>query len=413
MFIRINKEIEHFQKLSESAQKLAVSYFLQGAAYPLVSTFINAFIWRQQQEPASVALYNLGNFIGLPLTFYINGLLLRKFKINQLYFIGAILTAISAALVIFYQQFSPIYYLIYGCIYGIGNGFYWANRNFLTLKETKSHERNYFIGLNFSVDTVTSIIIPFIIGWLIVLWSNSYQMMIVLAFLMFLGAGLVVLKNHYASPVVPFIFVKNLTQRWTGVRFLTVVIGAAEGIFFFLPTLLILLKLGSEGILGTVNSIIAILSAALIYFYGRKAQIRHQKPIFLVNLIVGLFSSLIIAVYYTWLGVFIYTTISSLVVTFAWLTSDPMVMDITDAEVGQDEKKRYSMVFDRELFLNIGRWMSVLVFLIMLNKFSQEVAFRFMPILVYIIEIPLVIWAWGKIRNKDHINDTRLIINEN
>ncbi len=395
---RLTKEKEHFQKLSVSAQKLAISYVLQGAAYPLVSTFINAFIWQQQQDPASVALYNLGNFVGLPITFYINGLLLRKFKINQLYFVGAILIAISAVLVIFYRQFQPIYYLTYGCIYGIGNGFYWANRNFLTLKETKSHERNYFIALNYSLDTVTSIIIPFIIGWLIVLWTNSYQVMIILAFLLFFGAGFVVLKNQYASPLVPFITIKHLTSRWIGVRLLTLAIGTAEGIFFFLPTLLILSKLGSEGILGTMSSLIAIFSAALIYFYGRKAQIHHQKPAFLINLIIGLFSSLIIAIFYNWLGVFIYTTLNSLVITFAWLTSDPMVMDIMDEEVKQDENKRYSLVFDRELFLNIGRWIAVLICLFLLNKFSQEIAFRFMPMLVYIIEIPLVVWAWKKIK---------------
>jgi len=221
MFIAVQKrltiETYYFRKLSLKARNLVVSYILQGAAYPLIGTFVNAYIWRTQGNIISVAAYNIGNFISLPIFFYLNGVLLKRFKLSILYLIGASLSASAAVFVVYFKSFNPVNYLFYGLMYGVGFGLYWANRNYLTFKETESENRNYFIGLNFSIDTLTGIVIPGVTGWLLVVGQNlglyniesSYKVMIIIAFVLNFLSGFIVYKDQYEGPVIDKIFHKH------------------------------------------------------------------------------------------------------------------------------------------------------------------------------------------------------------
>lgn len=100
----LKNEVNHFKSLPQKARDLLVSYFYFGATYPLIGTFINAFIWRKQGDIISLAFYNIGNTIMLPIIFYFNGHLLKKFKITHLYFFGAILTALIPIMVVFFPK---------------------------------------------------------------------------------------------------------------------------------------------------------------------------------------------------------------------------------------------------------------------------------------------------------------------
>lgn len=405
----IAAEKNYFYSLPQKAQSLIISYLLQGAAYPLLSIFINAYIWRSGENITSVALYNLGMFTTLPVIFYLNGFLLRKFKITALYFFGCSIITFGAICVIFFSKFNPLYYFLYGCFYGIGMGFYWANRNFLTLQETQSSNRNYFIGLNFSLDTLTSILVPFIAGWFIVLGNylglytitQSYVVLIIFAFILLLSAGLIVLKNQYVTPEKSGLFLKKITKRWLAVRGLTFSVGLVEGIVFFLPTILILTNLGHEGILGTVNSVIAFCSGLLAYYYGRRAHIRYQQPVFLTSVFIGLLTASIFTFLFNNLGTIIYVSIGSLIVTFMWLTSDPLIMDIIDEEVNIHGASRYSLACDRELFLNIGRCLTILILFLMLYLLGQQSAIRYLPLIVYLLQIIILAFCWKDVERLD------------
>ena len=402
----LKNEINHFKSLPQKARDLLVSYFYFGATYPLIGTFINAFIWRKQGDIISLAFYNIGNTVALPISFYLNGLLLKRFKITHLYFIGALITALIPITVVFFPKSSVWSYLIFGLLFGTGYGLYWANRNYLTFKQTESHNRNYFLGLNFSLNMITGIVVPLIAGWFIFLaskfniisLSQSYQITILFAFVLLFLSGLMVVKDEYQSPSISHITIKKITKRWLAVRMLCVSIGVIEGISLFFPTLLILTKLGAENILGSFNALIALISSFLIYYYGRKALFHHQKPTLLTTVILGLIAAFIFGLFFNSLTTIIYLVINSLAIEFMWLTSGPLMMNIMDEEKKIEGQNSYALIFDKELFLDLGRMLSFGILFIFITNFGQESALRFSPVFVYFLQLLLVSFAWNRLK---------------
>ena len=161
---RWNREIHHFRSMPETARRLSISYFLRSAAYPLISLFTSAYIWQTNENLTLLILYYIGNFIVLPPVFIANKWLLRHISLKKLYAPSVIMTGFSSLMVVFYQSNTPEAYLLYGVMYGLANGIYWANRNFMTLRHTTSKTRSYFTGLQFTLSTFASIIIPFLAG---------------------------------------------------------------------------------------------------------------------------------------------------------------------------------------------------------------------------------------------------------
>jgi hypothetical protein len=84
-----------FQEVPKNARKVIASNAFQMIASPLITLFISAFIWRTTHSFVDIAAYNVGRYLFHPITFYFNGLLLRRVHIRHAFFCGAILAGLS------------------------------------------------------------------------------------------------------------------------------------------------------------------------------------------------------------------------------------------------------------------------------------------------------------------------------
>ena len=102
----------HFKNLPKKAQTLLISFFFYSTAYPIISVFISAFIWKNDNNILYLISFRIGQFLIVPLAFIIGGILLRVAKINLLYLIGAIFIAVSSVLIIFLKSKTIVDFLI-------------------------------------------------------------------------------------------------------------------------------------------------------------------------------------------------------------------------------------------------------------------------------------------------------------
>ena len=174
----IKSEITHFKNLPKKAQTLLISFFFYSTAYPMISIFINAFIWKNSNDITYLIYLRAGQFLMTPAAFLLGGILLKFIKIQHLYFIGTFFTAISSVLIIFLKNDTIFSFLLMGILLGIGAGLYWVNRNYLTIRETDEENRSYFFGLLFSFATLIGLVITLFTGWLIV-FGMSYQLIMI------------------------------------------------------------------------------------------------------------------------------------------------------------------------------------------------------------------------------------------
>lgn len=399
-------EIKYFYTLPQSARRLLLSYLLHGAASPLVTTFINSYIWRREGEILPIAFYNFGNYVALPIIFYINGILLKYIKINKLYILGSCSIALSSLLVIFFTKLDPIYYFLYGFVYGIGNGFYWANRNYITLKGTESGNRNYFIGITFSLDIITSVAVPFLIGWFLISGQSlgitsiesTYKLMVLISAVLLFFSGLTVYKGTYENPEFKNIMVKKTNGSWNGVRVLTLSMGITEGLAYYIPTILILSSIGHEGILGSIDSLLAVIGIVFTYLYGRKAKAKDRLRIFIFSILLSMVSAIILFINPGKIGIILYLILGYISGTYIWLSSDPMIMDKIDEIKNKFKISEYSLIFDREVFLNSGRGLGILIVMISIFLIPKNEVLKIVPFVAHITQIAIFILFWNLVR---------------
>ena len=289
----ITSERNFYEKLPQKTRLLIASFALRSFATPLLTIFINSFIWRTTSSLFGIAIYNLGYFIFLPFGFYINGLLLKKIKITKLYLSGLMISAISVVAVIFFSGSHLWHFIVYGLVYGFGSGLYWPNRNFLSFQETEPKQRNYFFSINSVFRSLIIICITFLGGWFIVFGeqynlynpTTAYWIFSIITLLVLISSGIIILKTNYKSPKIDKTIQLHISKKWNRVRLINCVFGLSEGLGHFFPTLLILLYLGSEGVLGTINTIVTLSAVVIIYLYGRLSKWNHRRPIFFLSLL--------------------------------------------------------------------------------------------------------------------------------
>lgn len=390
---RVHRELSHFHSMPENAKTLTVSYVLRSIAYPLMSIFTGAFIWKSSNDITLLILYYLGNFIALPLMFVVNRRLLSFVPMRYLYLLGTFLAGFGPVLVIFQRYETPLAYATYGFVYGIGNGLYWANRNFLTLTHTTSQSRSYFTGLQFTLSTLAAMIVPPIAGWIIVLTANGYQILAVVASLIFLGSGLIIRKNTFPDTLVSQKN-KKLSHTWNTARLLSVAIGCVDSAIYVLPTVLVLHVLGNEAVLGMVNSLASLLSAGASYIVGRK----YRQSMFTILFPAMLLGFVVSGIPFFW-GIAIFSVawylfVSNISDSVIWIANEPVLMDMIDDEVKHSRVTQYQLIIEREQFLNIGR-VSMLLLLLVTSIYNRQHAVAITATASGIIALGISAFTWN------------------
>lgn len=399
----IKKEHSRFQKLDYWAGKLVYSISLTNIVSPLLSIFVSAFIFRQTNDINLVALYNLGSFFGIPIAFFVNGFLIKRIKVSKVYLFALVSQGLVLIPLIFFAWEGSLAIFFLGFLFGLSAGFYWSNRNFLTLDVTKSENRNYFSGLEVAIGKATGIVVPFIIGWFIIsgeilnLYSpqRAYQLLLLVAIIILFRAGFImkdVVWEKSDKDKFPYL---NFGPLWNKARALSFVKGIGEGGFLFIPTLMVLLLVGEEGALGTLKSISAIISAIAIYYIGRKARIKDRTLVLAIGLTFQLIAALFFGILYSTIGVIIYFIIAALAGPLTWISLGPITLDAIDKDNEFQKTGRYNYLFDMEIYLNLGRVIGAGAFFLLASIVSTSATLRLTPVILAIIQMFVLPFAYS------------------
>jgi YQGE family putative transporter len=389
MFAFLQKEISYFHKLTHVGKRLIISYILFEMAAPLFSVFINAYVWRETNSMHFIAVYNLALFVISPVAFYLNGLLLRWFKASSMYAVGCILLMLSTVGVVFLPQIDLFSIILYGALSGLANGMYWANLKLITQKATTKSDRVYFSALQSGSATFINVLIPFLIGYVIAFGDKNASYTVQMAYQFFAGggfvimiiAGLIMYKTNIVVTLSRHIHLSTVSPSWNKFRWLQVTDGFVSGANYFVPTLMVLFLVGQEDELGTIKSITALIAAGITYVVGRTVSQHGTLRLLAISLAIYLLGSVLYTWQFGFLGVIVYYIALTLFEPLQWTSLSPITHNLIDDEKLVQKHHEYQYIFDVEVFLNIGRALGVVLFLVILEYTSQELALRFAPLI--------------------------------
>ncbi len=393
----IKTEINHFNSYPRNMRYLLFANMLYAFVLPVIELFVGAYI--VSPPDPSIALtaiekqhnidlylyYQFAVYLGIPLCFVLNGYLLRKIKITYLYSLGLLLSSVSMMFMMSLSSLNTAGVVCAGLIMGASYGFFWANRDFMSLDVTTDESRNYYFSLDTIFYTITWIIVPAILGYVIAFGSNSHLYTIknayvgitIAVFLIVSIAVFIINRETFNNPGGErFLFFKY-DWLWIKMILLSITKGVMQGAIMIFPILLVLSVIGGVNMLGIIVSGGQIISAIVLYIIGRLAKPKHRLLIYIVAVSVFTVGILINGTLYSALGVIVYNVLQFIAKPLQDVSYFPIEFRVIDIVSKKEDRSEFSYIVSHEFTLFIGRVSAILIVLLLAYEISADFALRF------------------------------------
>ncbi|MEH7120729.1 MFS transporter [Neobacillus vireti] len=375
-------------ELTKDLSLLLIIGGLYSLSVALSNTFVNIYLWKQTGQYSDIALYNLSIVVLQPLTFILAGRWAKKIDRVIVLRIGVISLALFYLAVLIAGTNASAYLLLLGGLLGVGYGFYWLAYNVLTFEITEPETRDFFNGFLGILSSAGGMVGPIAAGIIITNFEEftGYTFVFGLSLALF---GLAVfmsfsLKPRPASGRYCFkriIEERKQNQNWRFVTNAHFVQGLREGTFAFVISVFVYISTGSEMSLGTFGLINSGISFVAYYFASRLIKKNNRKKAILIGGILLYASVLLIIWDLNFVKLLLYGGLIAiayplLLVPYSSTTYDVIGLGWKAAEM------RIEYIVVREIYLNLGRIISILAFLAAVTWFNEETS---IPVLLFFL----------------------------
>lgn len=326
---------------------------------------------------------------GVSVGFVVNGYLLRRVKLSWLYATGLVIQSASCLLLFKVESLQLLEVVALGLIAGLSAGIYWANRNLLSLQMSQGLQRDYFCGLESAQGTLLAVVSPLLFGWFLELGIGQdgkgiidrYQFLAMLIIAIQIVGAWYIIRTRFEDYEPGSIFVSRPSSLWTKARLFTSIKGIAEGSAVFIPTLIVLRLVGQEQAVGVTQSVAMVLTSVALYFIAGRMGVKNRRRVLQIGVYSMLLGAISLSCMFSQVGALVYLFLQTLAVQLLWVAANPIILDAINAD--QDNTtKHYSYIVDRELCLNVGRVLGVLVVLGLGGVSDSDLTLRAAPLIL-------------------------------
>lgn len=391
-------EYQFFLSMPYNMRVLLVTNMVYAFVLPVVDIFVSAYIMRSSNDPNLVAIYQLFLYTGIPFTFLINGFLLSKIKISNLYSFGMLLSGVSMLIMMSLDNMDLFGVAFAGLIMGGSFGFFWANRDFLALITTKDDNRNYYYGLETFFFTTTSIVVPFVVGWFLVSYqsfawlqndgiSSAYRMVTYCVLAITVLSSLIIHKGKFANPTHKKFVYFRFDSLWNKMLFLSGLKGLAQGFLVTAPAILVMRLVGDENSLGMVQSVSGIVTAIALYILGRTTKPKHRIAIFTVGLFIFFIGTLANGLLFSASGVMIFVLCLVLFRPLHDIAYFPIQMKVIDVLAKKEKRNEFAYIFNHEFGLFVGRFLGLILFILLSTYVSVDFSLKYSILIIALLQL--------------------------
>ncbi len=393
MLNKLKTEVDYFKSQPHNFRILILTNMVYALVLPVIDIFVAAYVMRSSNDPVKVVVYQLTIYTGIPLTFLLNGFLLKHFNIRKLYSAGMMLSGVSMMIMMSLKELDLVGIGFAGITMGLSFGFYWANRDYLALAITNDNNRNYYYGVETFFYTIIAVVIPVSIGWFIESGGGdaqihtAYLVITGMVFLITIMASIVCFRGTFKNPAQKkYIFFK-FHPLWYKLLSLALLKGLAQGFLVTAPAMLIMLLLGKEGALGTAQSIGAVIAAVIMYVLGRLSKPSDRIKIFAAGLLLFALGAVLNGVLFNQTGVVIFILLLLIAKPLMDLAYFPIQFKVIDIVSKIEKRGEFAYILNHEAGLYAGRFLGAGTFLLLAYSISTEIALRYAIIIIAVLQL--------------------------
>ncbi|KOS08247.1 MFS transporter [Flavobacterium akiainvivens] len=387
------KEVDHFKSQSHNFKILVLTNLVYALVQPVIDIFVAAYIMRNSDDTSKVVIYQLAIYTGIPLTFLINGFLLKYVNIRKLYSIGMMLSGVSMIIMMSLKSLSLTGIGVAGITMGLSFGLYWSNRDYLAISTTNDDNRNYYYGLETFFYTLIAIIIPVAIGWFIQSKTgeegkhDAYVIITGVVFVITMCASAVCYRGRFKNPTEKKYIYFKFHPLWYKLLSLAMFKGLAQGFLVTAPAMLIFKILGEEGALGNAQSIGAVLAAIIIYFIGRFSKPSDRVKTFSVGLVLFAVGACLNGALFNQTSVIVFLLLLLIAKPLMDLAYYPIQLRVIDIVSKIEKRGEFVYILNHEAGLYAGRLMGAATFLLLFYFVSEDFALRYAVGIIALLQL--------------------------
>ena len=390
---------------TRSAKILILTNTIYAFVLPVIDIFVASYIMRNSNDPSKVILYQLAIYVGIPITFFINGYLLNKVNIKRLFSLGMILSGISMVFMMSLKEINYTGIAIAGLIMGMSFGLYWANRDYLVLATTKDKTRNFYYGLETFLYTIIASIVPVMIGWFLMSGNGgegqvsndgvnaAYKVITMIVFGITILASIVFHFGKYEKPKSEKFLYFTFHKLWKKMLQLAVLKGLAQGFIVTAPAMLMMKFFNSEGALGSAISIGAVISAIVMLILGKISKPKHRLTIFSVGLICFFLASFFNGLLFNTTGVIIFMFLLLIARPVLDIAYFPIQLKVIDILSEIENRNEFSYILNHEFGLFVGRFIGASTFLVIAFYINTDIALRYALLIIGVLQLLSILIA--------------------
>jgi YQGE family putative transporter len=404
---------------TRSAKILILTNTIYAFVLPVIDIFVASYIMRNSNDPSKVILYQLAIYVGIPITFFINGYLLNKVNIKRLFSLGMILSGISMVFMMSLKEINYTGIAIAGLIMGMSFGLYWANRDYLVLATTKDKTRNFYYGLETFLYTIIASIVPVMIGWFLMSGNGgegqvsndgvnaAYKVITMIVFGITILASIVFHFGKYEKPKSEKFLYFTFHKLWKKMLQLAVLKGLAQGFIVTAPAMLMMKFFNSEGALGSAISIGAVISAIVMLILGKISKPKHRLTIFSVGLICFFLASFFNGLLFNTTGVIIFMFLLLIARPVLDIAYFPIQLKVIDLLSEIENRNEFSYILNHELGLFVGRFIGASTFLVIAFYINTDIALRYALLIIGVLQLLSILIAKQLLKQQNKLENER------
>lgn len=390
---------------TRSAKILILTNTIYAFVLPVIDIFVASYIMRNSNDPSKVILYQLAIYIGIPITFYINGYLLNRISIKKLFSLGMLLSGVSMVFMMTLKEINYFGLVFAGLIMGMSFGLYWANRDYLVLATTKDKTRNFYYGLETFLYTIIAAIVPVMIGWFLVNGNEgegqaanegvnaAYRVITMIVFGITIFASVVFHFGKYDKPKSEKFMYFKFHKLWKKMLQLAALKGLAQGFIVTAPAMLMMKFFHSEGALGSAISIGAIIAAVIMLVLGKISKPKHRLLIFSVGLICFFLASFFNSLLFNTTGVITFMFLLLISRPLLDIAYFPIQLKVIDLLSKIENRNEFSYILNHEFGLFAGRFLGALTFLLIAFYINSDIALRYALLIIGLLQLISILIA--------------------
>jgi len=373
------------RQMSGDAKTIVALIGVYDFTFSISSLFINIFLFRNHDDLAIPAYYNLTSYVTIMVAFWIGGHISQRWSHLISYQLGLGFNALVFLTVLILREDTLRHPCFLGVLAGLGIGFYYLGQHSLTLDMTETKDRDYILSVSMFLSSILRILGPALAGWTIRSFSTEasigsgsslgYYLVFTVALFLYLALIYRSLRLKVVPRKESFDFFKVLTfnnnrdwNRQMGIQFL---LGLRNGVFWFFISLLVYRVSHNEAVVGDYAMLSNFLAVLTAYGLSRKVSAKNRNAGLWMSsiFIFGACAALSWKVGY--LTLLIYALLNMVGVTWFQVVFSALGFEV--AERAREYKKRkLEYLAIRELPLAAGRILGLSLFMASQSYFGES-----------------------------------------